>query len=212
MAAHEYKGQHATVRYELKRCIHAAECVKGAPDVFDPKRKPWVAPDEAPQAKLLAVIDRCPTGALSAVDGAGGSLLPTPSENTVQIEADGPLAVRGDVTVKRMDGETIAQDTRVALCRCGQSANKPFCDNAHGAAAFSDPGGIGRTAGAEGEAEGALEIQTAPNGPLLLGGPLTLKGSDGEVRLTKAALCRCGLSQNKPYCDGSHSTGGFQAE
>ena len=212
MASKEYKGQQATVRYDLPRCFHAAECVKGAPNVFDPKGKPWVQPDGASVDELVAVVDRCPTGALSVVDADGASLLPTPTTNSIRIEADGPLIARGSLTVRRMDGDAIVSDTRLALCRCGASENKPFCDNSHAKAGFSDPGGLGRTAGAEGAAAGPLEIQTAPNGPLLTGGPVTLHGADGEVRLTKAALCRCGLSQNKPYCDGSHSTGGFRAD
>jgi len=212
MASKEYKGQQATVRYDLPRCFHAAECVHGAPEVFDPKGKPWVSPDKASVDQLVAVVDRCPTGALSVVDAEGSALLPIPAQNTIRIEADGPLIARGELSVKRMDGETVVSDTRLALCRCGASKNKPFCDNSHSEAGFTDPGGVGRTAGAEGEAEGPLEVQTAPNGPLLTGGPVTLTGTDGEVRLTKAALCRCGLSQNKPYCDGSHSAGGFRAE
>jgi len=51
---------------------------------------------------------------------------------------DGPLIVRGDVTLVQSDGSPIARRRRtVALCRCGLSTIKPFCDGTHRAAGFS---------------------------------------------------------------------------
>lgn len=55
-------------------------------------------------------------------------------------------------------------------------------------------------------------VETSPNGPLLVYGNVTVKDAQGV--LTKknnvTAFCRCGASQNKPYCDGSHRNAGFQ--
>ncbi|MBL7854783.1 MAG: (4Fe-4S)-binding protein [Cyclobacteriaceae bacterium] len=55
-------------------------------------------------------------------------------------------------------------------------------------------------------------VETSPNGPLLVYGNVTVKDALGV--LTKknnvTAFCRCGASQNKPYCDGSHRKAGFQ--
>lgn len=55
-------------------------------------------------------------------------------------------------------------------------------------------------------------VETSPNGPLLVYGNVTVKDAQGV--LTKknnvTAFCRCGASQNKPYCDGSHRKAGFQ--
>jgi uncharacterized Fe-S cluster protein YjdI len=65
MAMPEYQGKHAVVNYDDKVCIHAGECVKGLPAVFDVNQKPWVNPDGASVAELEAVIARCPSGALS---------------------------------------------------------------------------------------------------------------------------------------------------
>jgi CDGSH-type Zn-finger protein len=50
---------------------------------------------------------------------------------------DGPLLVRGDVDLVGADGEAIERKRRtVALCRCGLSTIKPFCDGTHKAAGF----------------------------------------------------------------------------
>lgn len=57
------------------------------------------------------------------------------------------------------------------------------------------------------------KIEERENGPLLLKGVHSLRGSKGEVIATKPvmALCRCGQSANKPFCDGSHTAAGFQS-
>lgn len=59
-----YPGEKISIRYEVKRCIHAAECARNLPGVFDPQRKPWVDPDAAVADTIAAVVERCPTGAL----------------------------------------------------------------------------------------------------------------------------------------------------
>ncbi|MEZ4219288.1 MAG: CDGSH iron-sulfur domain-containing protein [Polyangiaceae bacterium] len=62
----------------------------------------------------------------------------------------------------------------------------------------------------------STQIKCAPNGPLLTEGPLTLTDPTGknlEIPAgKKIALCRCGFSQNKPFCDGQHSKQGFKAD
>ncbi|GAB4102937.1 (4Fe-4S)-binding protein [Micromonospora taraxaci] len=40
-----YEGQKITVTFEARRCLHAAECVRGLPEVFDPGQRPWIRPD-----------------------------------------------------------------------------------------------------------------------------------------------------------------------
>jgi CDGSH-type Zn-finger protein len=49
----------------------------------------------------------------------------------VTVYPDGPLVVRGDFEVRGLDGERLAAGNTVALCRCGRSAVKPFCDGSH---------------------------------------------------------------------------------
>jgi CDGSH-type Zn-finger protein len=59
------------------------------------------------------------------------------------------------------------------------------------------------------------EISPSDNGPLIVRGPITLKDGTGKPYDLKGrdtvALCRCGGSKNKPFCDGSHKQG-FQSQ
>lgn len=57
-------------------------------------------------------------------------------------------------------------------------------------------------------------IKVTKNGPYIVNGDVELVDSDGNVveRLSKAALCRCGHSKSKPFCDGSHREVGFEAD
>ncbi len=205
---HEYQGKDVKVAFDLARCIHAGRCVQGLPSVFDIDAKPWVQPDKASEEELRQVVAQCPSGAL-AVEPAGAPA----ADNVIEVQPDGPLYLRGKTCVKTLAGETLLEADRLALCRCGASENKPLCDNAHQKAGFQADASLGSLAADGGDAEpGELTISTAPNGPLLLDGPAEIRGADASVSTRKAALCRCGLSENKPYCDGSHSAGGFQAD
>ena len=205
---HSYPGKDITVTFDLARCIHAGRCVQGLPSVFDIDAKPWVQPDNAGAGEVRKVVAQCPSGAL-AISPAEQLA----DENVIEIRPNGPVYVRGKACLKTLAGENLLEDDRMALCRCGASQNKPLCDNSHREAGFKAPATLGKLAadGGDGPA-GELTIAAAPNGPLLLDGPTEIRGAGASVKVRKAALCRCGLSENKPYCDGSHSTGGFQAE
>jgi uncharacterized Fe-S cluster protein YjdI len=61
---HVYRGGEVTVTFDKGVCIHAGNCVRGLPAVFDLKGKPWVQPDEASAAEVVAQVGRCPSGAL----------------------------------------------------------------------------------------------------------------------------------------------------
>ena len=59
-----YEGERITVTFDGELCRHAAECVRGLPEVFDTDRRPWILPDEAEAEKVVEVVGRCPSGAL----------------------------------------------------------------------------------------------------------------------------------------------------
>jgi len=133
--------------------------------------------------------------------------------NKITVFADGPFELCGEITVKRQDGTQIRDDETVYLCRCGASKDKPFCDGSHKDIGFEDQGVIvgGKLVGTA-EA-GPLTVTTATHGPLLLAGPMAMHTADGATcEGAKAALCRCGVSATKPFCDGSHKDAGFVAE
>jgi CDGSH-type Zn-finger protein/uncharacterized Fe-S cluster protein YjdI len=211
-AVKSYPGRGITVHYEVARCIHAAECVRGLPAVFDPQARPWIQPEKADADGVAEVVARCPTGALHAVRDDGRAAEPVPARNEVRLVADGPLHLRGDVELRDERRGALGTDTRVALCRCGASKNKPYCDNSHAGAGFADAGGC-----APGEtkplAAGRLVVTATADGPLRLDGPLAVVDAFGDTAATgeQTWLCRCGHSANKPFCDGSHKRVGFTA-
>jgi CDGSH-type Zn-finger protein len=218
-----------------------------------------------------------------------------PDDAKVQISENGPYVVTGGLpltrqtigvnaageSVKWIPGETLPQQAQYALCRCGQSADKPFCDGAHAKAGFDgtetasrepyqnqaklmegpsmsltdaealcafarfcDPHGqvwsllsetdhpsakkyfiqeacdcpSGRLVVWDNATRKPIEPEYEPSigliedpantcsGPLWLRGGIRVIAADGfeyEVR-NRVTLCRCGASQNKPFCDGTH--------
>jgi uncharacterized Fe-S cluster protein YjdI/CDGSH-type Zn-finger protein len=126
-----YTSETITVYYNAKLCIHAAECVRGLPQVFDTSKKPWIEPSNASADAVAEVIHRCPSGALHYERLDGGVNEPVPDEVTGTFAENGPLYLRGNLKLETTEGDTIFEGTRVALCRCGASSNKPFCDKSH---------------------------------------------------------------------------------
>lgn len=124
-----YSSPEITVSFDSSRCIHASECVRGLPDVFDSKARPWIRPHHASAEQIAEVIRRCPSGALQFERTDGSSeIAQTPT--AFRLLNDGRLEVRGDLTFENPSGE-LMRETRATLCTCGRSSNKPFCDNNH---------------------------------------------------------------------------------
>ena len=100
-------------------------------------------------------------------------------------------------------------------CRCGRSGNKPLCDGSHDEG-FEDEGYIAvdrLSAPDDAEDDGPLRIRATEDGPFVVEGPVTIEATDEEtVAGHRGALCRCGASESKPFCDGSHSEVGFEAD
>jgi uncharacterized Fe-S cluster protein YjdI len=126
-----YAGEAIEVNWEPRLCIHVRNCVRSLPNVFVPDARPWVAVDAADADAVAAAIEQCPTGALHYRRLDGGPQEQAAEETTIEPRPNGPLFVRGHVRIAGDDGEVIREDTRVALCRCGGSGNKPFCDGTH---------------------------------------------------------------------------------
>ena len=126
-----YVGDAIEVLWEPRLCIHVRNCVSRLPQVFVPEARPWVVVDAVDADAIAAAIESCPTGALHYRRLDGGLQEQPPAETTVEPRPNGPLFVRGAVRIVDPDGHLIREDTRVALCRCGGSGNKPFCDGSH---------------------------------------------------------------------------------
>lgn len=133
-------------------------------------------------------------------------------KNRIKVRENGPLLCTGEIKVVDSEGEVLYSGDDVALCRCGASANKPFCDGSHRDSGFeADDVELGIDSGEPENDDGPLTITVRSNAMLIAKGPMEITSADNSVAAirSKAALCRCGASANKPLCDGSHKTCGF---
>jgi len=207
------EGEKLTILYQGKKCIHTRWCVTGAPKVFLANVEgPWIHPDDMDVEELAGIARECPSGAIAYRRNDGQPDEAPPEVNLARIMEGGPYAVRADI---RLNGEAIGY--RATLCRCGKSKNKPFCDGSHHDEPHFDA--TGEPATTEKTAmlavrDGPLEINPSLNGPLMLRGNFEIMAGTGRMvaRVTKCALCRCGHSNTKPFCDGTHAKIGFNSD
>ncbi|MFK0238190.1 (4Fe-4S)-binding protein [Streptomyces vinaceus] len=123
-----YDGNRITVTYDTGRCLHAAACVSGLPEVFDSGKRPWVQPDGAEPERVAEVVRRCPSGALRYRLADEGPAEEPDRPTTVVRSPAGQLVMRGDLRVTTPEG-TVRREPRAVLCACGVSGNQPFCDH-----------------------------------------------------------------------------------
>jgi CDGSH-type Zn-finger protein/uncharacterized Fe-S cluster protein YjdI len=211
---HTYEGKEQSVSWDGRLCIHVGECGRAKGSLFETGRKPWCDPDLAGHDDTARVVQACPSGALVHLDSDGEPILEPAPDNTAHIANDGPVYLSGDLSIAGAPSDMPGIKRRAALCRCGASKNKPFCDNSHRDISFKDAGAIGETGTELAEADGPLEIQAFQDGPVELKGNLTLHAGSGRKAWQgrKVYLCRCGASKNKPFCDGSHKDIDFKTD
>ncbi len=209
-----YPGKNIDVQWDSRLCIHVGECGYSAGELFVGGRDPWCQPDLETDDNVKDIVKRCPSGALTYIDKVNADNEKAVECNTVQIAYNGPLYIQGELHIENAPEDMPGVKYRAALCRCGQSANKPFCDNSHLKAGFEDFGAVGDKGDGLEQEGGKLTIKTVANGPLLLSGNFAIIASSGRTAWQgkQAALCRCGHSKNKPFCDGSHKDAGFVAD
>lgn len=207
----EVRGKRVLLKFEARRCIHSRQCVLSRPDVFVPNvAGEWIHPDNATPEELAALAQSCPSGAIAYERLDGGPNESAPLVNVARVRENGPIAIHADLEI-----EGHGARFRATLCRCGASKAKPFCDGSHVAAGFQ---ATGEPATKESQPlaarDGKLKVTPFRNGPLGVEGNLEICTGTGRTvnRVTKTALCRCGHSTNKPYCDGTHNKVGFKSE
>jgi uncharacterized Fe-S cluster protein YjdI len=127
----KYRNNNLSIVWKPKKCIHAAECVKLLPKVYDPKGKPWIKAENATIDELKNQINACPSGALSYELDGEETKNTNRSEIKIEVLENGPLLVYGTLDVTKPNGEKETKSKTTAFCRCGSSANKPYCDGAH---------------------------------------------------------------------------------
>jgi uncharacterized Fe-S cluster protein YjdI len=133
-----YTNGDVTIIWEPERCMHSAICFRGLPSVFKPKERPWVRPEGTSTEQIIAQIEACPSGALR-YERKAPAPPPAPETGTeTRVEAlpNGPLLVYGTLRITDRQGEHRTETRSTAFCRCGASANKPYCDGSHRRAGF----------------------------------------------------------------------------
>ena len=127
--AREFRGRGIAFTDDFPLCIHAAYCENGETDVWD-----MVARTKDPEVRddMRRMIGFCPSGRLALEPPA------EPADPEVLLERNGPIWVRGAVRLRAADGTDYEVRGRMALCRCGRSSNKPFCDDTHSEIGFRD--------------------------------------------------------------------------
>jgi uncharacterized Fe-S cluster protein YjdI len=133
----EYCNKEISVVWDPDKCIHAGECIKGLPNVFNREKTPWVNINAASSKEIMSVIERCPSKALTykkteleekAIDRSA----------MIKIMKNGPIVVEGSCALLDRDGKVAASHGPFALCRCGGSQKKPQCDGTHIKIGFED--------------------------------------------------------------------------
>jgi uncharacterized Fe-S cluster protein YjdI len=130
----KYSNGEVTIVWKPNLCIHSKICWTELREVFDPFIKPWIKPEAAPTERIIAQIRKCPSGALSYYmnrDAEPGDKIEIDAETIVEPTKDGPLMIYGNVTIKDSHGTLTKKSNATALCRCGASGNKPYCDGSH---------------------------------------------------------------------------------
>jgi uncharacterized Fe-S cluster protein YjdI/CDGSH-type Zn-finger protein len=126
-----YANDRIVVEWEPRLCIHTGNCLRGMPEVFDATARPWVRVEAGEPDEIASTVLTCPTGALHYRRLDGGPEEEGSEETEITPRPNWPLFLRGRIRIQGVSGRVIREDTRVALCRCGASGNKPFCDGSH---------------------------------------------------------------------------------
>jgi CDGSH-type Zn-finger protein/truncated hemoglobin YjbI len=143
-----YQGQQAEIFDNRGLCQHAGYCTDRLASVFHTSGDPFVTPSGGRFDEIVRAVRDCPSGALSlGTDGREARDLADwghTREPAIEVTKDGPYRVTGGIAVTGPEGDPVPRNAgasleHCALCRCGQSKNKPFCSGAHWYANFSDP-------------------------------------------------------------------------
>jgi uncharacterized Fe-S cluster protein YjdI len=139
-----YTNNEVTVVWKPKECIHSTLCWKELKDVFNPRERPWIKMDGASTERIIEQVRKCPSGALSYFLNKELAKTEEPvrvlSEAArvlkIEVTPNGPYLIKSECVIIHSDGKEETKTGTVALCRCGASATKPYCDGSHNTSKF----------------------------------------------------------------------------
>jgi CDGSH-type Zn-finger protein/truncated hemoglobin YjbI len=143
-----YVGQQVTILDNRGTCQHSGLCTDRLATVFHSGEEPFVTPSGGRMDEIIRAVRDCPSGALSyAMDEEEARAEVdhhTRRAPMIEVSKDGPYRITGAIPLIDQDGTDTARNQgasreHYALCRCGQSQNKPFCSGMHWYVSFRDP-------------------------------------------------------------------------
>ena len=128
-----YSNDEVTVYFDNDKCIHSANCVNGLKSVFNPQNRPWINMQGAESEEIISVVKNCPSGALSYKrnNEMNEQKNNQGEEISIKVNKGGPYLIKGKVKITDKDWTETVKEGAIALCRCGESQNKPYCDGNH---------------------------------------------------------------------------------
>lgn len=141
----EYTNGEITVLWKPSECIHSTICYKNLLEVFNPSKRPWINMQGATSEKIIDIVKRCPTGALTYLyNNDDKSDKPPQSENQptgvaetkndpviIEVIQGGPLMIEGNFIVVGSEEKNFGKKGLAYFCRCGNTRNPPYCDGTH---------------------------------------------------------------------------------
>jgi len=133
----DYVREELAVHDNRGICQHSGFCTDNLAAVFRVHAEPFVDLSGADKDAIIAQVRQCPSGALSySIDGV--EYRDQDREPTITVSKDGPYRVTGGIDLPDEARAEGASTEHYALCRCGGSKNKPFCDGTHWYIKFRD--------------------------------------------------------------------------
>ncbi|MHB8594604.1 MAG: CDGSH iron-sulfur domain-containing protein [Acidimicrobiales bacterium] len=132
-----YVGTGIVVRDDRSLCEHAGFCGNRSTNIWS-MVSGTDTEDSIARAQAMAMVERCPSGALTYGLESDGPDVEPELRPGIGVVEDGPLFVTGAIPVVSSEGAAREVRSRQTLCRCGWSANKPFCDGTHQKIGFHD--------------------------------------------------------------------------
>jgi CDGSH-type Zn-finger protein len=129
--------------------------------------------------------------------------------NELLVTSGGPLKMSGNITLIHDDGG-VTHANSLSLCRCGASKSRPFCDGQHQEIEFMDGGAVtGLSDWMPVTRPQTVTVTCIKDGPLKFRGYLRIYNKKSQECITMSgALCRCGKSSKKPFCDSKQGCAG----
>ena len=141
---HKYTNDEVTVVWKPNACIHSTFCWTQLGEVFNPRQRPWIKLEGSTTEKIIEQVRKCPSGALSYFLNDSGEnkdedkvVAEAARIMKIEVTSNGPYIINTECLIVHSNGKEETKAGSVALCRCGASKNKPYCDGSHSGIGFA---------------------------------------------------------------------------